>query len=153
MNRTNNLIEPQLYMNPNKNLIEPKLYTVHSRLVDLVNNININPKNIIKCNYLYKFISDALEIRNTFVILSVWMEWIRIKLISPGCFSTCSIGGVVVFPAQKLFFAVWHVRFLIQHDNVHLNGSIFLAKFYLKLYAFTFWTLCGFNYYWHYFHM
>jgi hypothetical protein len=25
----------------------------------------LNPKNIIECNYLYKFISDALEIRNT----------------------------------------------------------------------------------------
>jgi hypothetical protein len=34
----------------------------------------------------------------------------------------------VVFPAQKLFFAVWHVRYLIQHDNVHLTGSVFLAK-------------------------
>ena len=25
----------------------------------------LNPKNIIECNYLYKFIRDALEIRNT----------------------------------------------------------------------------------------
>ena len=25
----------------------------------------LNPKNIIECNYLYKFIKDALEIRNT----------------------------------------------------------------------------------------
>jgi hypothetical protein len=24
----------------------------------------LNPKNIIECNYLYKFIRDALEIRN-----------------------------------------------------------------------------------------
>ena len=28
MNRTNNLIEPKLYMNPTKNLIELKLYMV-----------------------------------------------------------------------------------------------------------------------------
>ena len=87
------------------------------------------------------------------VILSVWMEWIRIKLISPGCFSTCSIGGVVVFPAQKLFFAVWHVRFLIRHDNVHLTGSVFLAKFIWSFMLLHFEHYVDLIDYWHYFHM
>ena len=30
----------------------------------LLSNL-LNPKNIIECTYLYKFIRDALEIRNT----------------------------------------------------------------------------------------
>ena len=32
-------------------------------------------------------------------------------------------------------------------------GVYFWQTIDLKLYAFTFWTLCGFNYYWHYYHL
>jgi hypothetical protein len=38
--------------------------------------------------------SSLLKELHKLAILSIWMEWIRIKLISPGCFSTCSIGIV-----------------------------------------------------------
>jgi len=79
-------------------------FGIFKLLMKILCSSHIFIKTLVLFQYFVsKFISFSFIPPMFLVILSVWMEWIRITLISPECFSTCSIGGVAFFPAQNCF--------------------------------------------------
>ena len=71
------------------------------------------------------FIKRPFSCNQTVVVLSVWMLSIRIKLICPWFFCTCTCSTEDVFaPAQYKVCPVFCLLFVIRHHNVRLNRSL-----------------------------